>query len=149
MVGFAAWRNAHTCLPHYYHHTVDTHHTPASDHAVVTSYDGLPSATKQSPDRRMPIGGNWRGGRDSNSRGNCFPSGLANRRTRPTMRPPHAWYEREWRRERDSNPRNVSSLVFKTSAIDHSAISPEMVMCMAGGTGIEPATCGFGGRCSA
>ena len=30
----------------------------------------------------------WRGGRDSNPRGDCSPSGLANRRTRPTMRPP-------------------------------------------------------------
>ena len=33
----------------------------------------------------------WRGGRDSNPRGDCSPSGLANRRTRPTMRPPRAF----------------------------------------------------------
>ena len=34
-------------------------------------------------------------------------------------------YEIGWRRERDSNPRCLSaSLVFKTSAINHSAISP-------------------------
>ena len=33
--------------------------------------------------------------------------------------------EKIWRRERDSNPRYLSvSLVFKTSAINHSAISP-------------------------
>ena len=32
-----------------------------------------------------------------------------------------------WRRERDSNPRCLStSLVFKTSALNHSAISPQM-----------------------
>ena len=33
----------------------------------------------------------------------------------------------EWRRERDSNPRCLAaSLVFKTSAINHSAISPRL-----------------------
>ena len=73
----------------------------------------------------IPVGGNWRGGRDSNSRRNCFLSGLANRRTRPTMRPPRVRLtDGKWRRERDSNPRAVRPLVFKTSAIDHSAISP-------------------------
>ena len=30
----------------------------------------------------------------------------------------------EWRRERDSNPRTFQSTVFKTVAIDHSAIPP-------------------------
>lgn len=41
------------------------------------------------------------------------------------MRPPHVrLLDGKWRRERDSNPRAVRPLVFKTSAIDHSAISP-------------------------
>ena len=83
----------------------------------------------------------WRGGRDSNPRGDCSPSGLANRRTRPTMRPPHIGhsiptydYARcgvprpatgSWRREWDSNPRGLRLVVFKTTALNRSAISPK------------------------
>ena len=37
----------------------------------------------------------------------------------------YKYFMKIWRRERDSNPRYLSvSLVFKTSAINHSAISP-------------------------
>ena len=49
------------------------------------------------------------------------------------MRPPHVRLtDGKWRRERDSNPRAVRPLVFKTSAIDHSAISPRWCVYVAG-----------------
>ena len=83
----------------------------------------------------------WRGGRDSNPRGACAPSGLANRRTRPTMRPPRACQHGQvltdyWRREWDSNPRGLRLVVFKTTALNRSAISPKPALF----------TCGFGRR---
>ena len=39
---------------------------------------------------------------------------------------PLGYFSKQWRRERDSNPRCLAtSLVFKTSALNHSAISPD------------------------
>jgi hypothetical protein len=58
----------------------------------------------------------WRGGRDSNPRWNCFHSGLANRRTRPTMRPPQSMWLC-WRRGWDSNPRGSSPDCFQDSSL--------------------------------
>ncbi len=50
-------------------------------------------------------------------------SGLANRRTRPLcdLSGCTAWI---WRRERDSNPRCLRTVVFKTTTINHSDIPP-------------------------
>ena len=80
--------------------------------------------------REYRDGCRWRGGRDSNPRGDCSPSGLANRRTRPTMRPPRTCQHGQlltayWRREWDSNPRGLRLVVFKTTALNRSAISPK------------------------
>ena len=72
----------------------------------------------------------WRRRRDLNPRAayrSLLPSqgspfGLLGTSARPIC---YAIRHKKWRRERDSNPRYLTvSLVFKTSAINHSAISP-------------------------
>src|SRR5512133_2251427 len=49
-----------------------------------------------------------------------------------------------WRREQDSNPRTFRSTVFKTAAIDHSAIPPYVVHAIPQGEFCQPLPCKAG-----
>ena len=81
---------------------------------------------KKKPPETLRFRRFWRRSRDLNP-GDGIPSYSLSRGA-----PSASWvllqrYEQRWRRERDSNPRCLAaSLVFKTSSINHSNISPRV-----------------------